>query len=64
MKQYLEGEVRTHYNSSQLTDRRLEPEVKEPLSEEPKDRGLYVATTYENFFWLELEVSKNGTPGK
>jgi hypothetical protein len=62
MKQYLEEEsVITHYSNGPLPDKRWQSDAVRPLSREPKDQGLYVATTYDKFFAAELEQNKNGT---
>ena len=31
-----------------------------PLSDKPEDRGLYIVTTLDRFFQLDLEQSMNG----
>jgi hypothetical protein len=36
-------------------------ETVQPLSNRPEDRGLYVITTYDEFFKADLEKSRNST---
>jgi hypothetical protein len=61
MKQYLEKAVREKYSDGPVQKGRWESDDVKPVSDDPKDRGLYVVRTYDEFFGPDFEKSKNGT---
>ena len=70
MKQFAEAvEVMDHHNNGYAnTGRDWQSDTVVPFSDRPEDRGLYIVTTLDKFFQLDLEQSKNGngngTPAK
>lgn len=57
--------AKIHYRGSIQRDSDWKSEAVRPLSDDPKDMGLYVVTdSYDRFFKPELEKAKNGGPPK
>ena len=59
MKNFAEVEV-MDYDTGYANGRDWESDAVIPLSNKPEDRGLYIVTTLDRFFQLDLEQSRNG----
>jgi hypothetical protein len=68
MKQFVEAveaeETVEHYSNGPVkTGKGWESDAVRPFSEHPEDKGLYIVTTYDEFFREDLaKAASNGGP--
>jgi hypothetical protein len=61
MKHFAEAvEVMNHVQGYANNGRDWHSDAVIPLSDRPEDRGLYIVTTLDSFFQLDLEQSRTG----
>jgi hypothetical protein len=61
MKNLAEAVDTMNYNQGYASNGRdWQSDAVIPLSDKPEDRGLYIVTTLDRFFQLDLEQSRNG----